>query len=172
MRVVITGHRPKSLPGGYDWTHPANRAIAKWMREYLQEVLNRETNSALLAATGMALGVDQMFAVVCKDLDIPYVAFTPCADQDKMWPDSSKKLYKEILSRAQRVIEVNPGPYHPQCMQDRNEAMRGWAMGDESGDSPVLMAVLGKPSGGTANMVRCSQGCLITEIFNPNNWEV
>jgi uncharacterized phage-like protein YoqJ len=99
----------------------------------------------------MALGVDQMFAHVCWAMGIDYTAFVPCKGQEKVWPAHSQELYEKYLRRASNVIYVHDGPYYDGCMQERNRAMRDWALEENSN---ALMAVWNGTQGGTASMIK------------------
>jgi len=147
MRVVVTGHRPNKLPGKYNWAHPKNAKIMKWMADQLGAI----GPGLPLACTGMALGVDQMFSWVCRSLGIDYIAFVPCKNQERMWPPHVQEDYKDFLKKASTVKYVHDGPYYSGCMQARNLAMRDWAL-EEKGS--ILLAVWNGSPGGTANMVK------------------
>lgn len=150
MRIVITGHRPSKLPGGYDPQHPKNIAIRNWLKERLEEREAIHGWPYITVATGMALGVDQMMANVCIDMNTPFIAFVPCANQDKVWPAHAKQQYNIILEAAAEIVQVTHGPYTHNCMNKRNLAMRDWALKDEHS---LLLAVWTGAPGGTANMI-------------------
>lgn len=153
MRVVITGHRPNKLPGKYNWAHRENARIIKWMTDQLRS-LNPGTG-IITGCTGMALGVDQMFAFVCQSVAIPYIAFIPCRQQERMWPAHAQEDYKNFLKKASEIRQVHDGPYYNGCMQARNLAMRDWAL-EEKGS--ILLAVWNGSPGGTGNMVKACGG--------------
>jgi len=170
MRVVVTGHRPKKLPGGYAWAHPDNIRIMDWISSVLNELKFKKTlTDSIMAGTGMAIGVDQMFAAQCKEHHIPFIAFVPCVEQDKMWPQSSKDLYKNILDSAAQTIMVTNEPYTHGCMQTRNLAMRDWAKKDMRN---LLLAVWDGTPGGTGNMVKACEGEMSIRRFDPRKGEV
>jgi len=150
MRVVVTGHRPNKLPGKYNWAHPSNVDIMKWMTKQLR-LFKYHYDEHITACTGMALGVDQMFAHVCLALAVNYIAFVPCKGQEKVWPAYSQKEYKKYLETASKVIYVHDEPYYDGCMQERNRAMRDWALEDKAS---ALLAVWNGTPGGTANMIK------------------
>lgn len=151
MRVVVTGHRPNKLPGGYNWANKNNGKIIAWMANQLNSI-----DGPVTACTGMALGVDQMFAYVCRVRGIDYVAFAPCKNQERMWPAHAQTDYRDLLKAASTVNYVHDGPYYNGCMQARNLAMRDWAL-EEKGS--ILLAVWnGIPGGGTYNMMKACNG--------------
>ena len=142
MRVGITGHRPKGLPGGYDIRHESNVKIRRWLVRRLQE------SHADEACSGMALGVDQYFVAACLICDIPFDAFLPCRGQSRTWPPESQKLYKLLCQRARSIRYTVNGPYPgPGCMVQRNQEMVDW-LAEQPGS--LLLAVWnGIRSGGT-----------------------
>jgi len=147
---MVTGHRPKKLPGGYNWTHPSNLRIIYWLSRQLTEI-RYSYSEKVIACSGMALGVDQMFANTCLSLGINYTTFLPCISQSKVWPESSKGLYKSLLKKSSEIKLINKGPYYEGCMQERNLAMRDWALEDRN---RALIAVWDGSPGGTANMIK------------------
>jgi uncharacterized phage-like protein YoqJ len=165
-RIGITGHRPASLPGGYNWDHPNNESIRSWITKrlrYYQE-------PTLEGCSGMALGVDQFFAACCYQLKIQFHSFLPCRGQESRWPDKSKRLYKYLLDKAVNRVYVHDGPYNgPGCMLDRNQAMVDWL--DKEGG--ILLVVSdGSETGGTADCLRrAERKGLITEVCNPFDLE-
>jgi len=150
MRIVVTGHRPNKLPGGYNWASKSNGKIIQWMSNQLQSFTGQ-----VIGCSGMALGIDQMFVFTCRVLGIDYVAYVPCKQQERMWPEHAQKDYKELLSKASSTTYVHDGPYYKGCMQARNLAMRDWALED---NNRVLLVVWNGSPGGTANMVKACKG--------------
>ena len=145
MKVAVTGHRPNKL-GGYELT-PLRLKISQKIYSILEKL------KVDVAYTGMALGIDQDFARVCKMLNIPYIACVPCDDQDRMWPLGSKDLYSHLLSSASEIIVVTPGRYKPWVMQKRNEYM----VNQLNDKDDFLLAVWDGSSGGTANCVKYAE---------------
>jgi hypothetical protein len=167
MRIGVTGHRPKDLPGGYNWDHPDNVAIILWLKSKLVELgsskapaeealMQDQFASHLRACTGMALGVDQFFAQACIEEGVPFTAFIPCHGQESRWPASSKLTYEELLAdrHCLRTRYTHDGPYPgPWCMVQRNQDMVDWLV-EESSPGGVLLAVWsGKRKGGTFDCV-------------------
>ena len=118
MRICVTGHRPKLLYG-YDLNN------GKWqaLKDKLKELLLEENCTE--AITGMALGTDQIFALAVLELkesgkDIKLTCAIPCKAQDSKWKPESRKLYHEILSKADSVVQVSELEYEPRLMQQRN----------------------------------------------------
>lgn len=140
MIIAITGHRPNKLGNDYALKSPLIQRI----KEAIIKVIDEEQATQLI--TGMALGIDTLFAEIAIEKGISFIAALPCLNQDKMWPESSKKLYKEILSNPLCTIHyVSEAEYDSACMQKRNEYMVDTC--------DVLIAVWDGTSGGTGNCV-------------------
>ena len=149
MKVAITGHRPNKLGNDYDLTSPLIAKIRLEIIQILVDLSDQKTIKDGLKGvegiTGMALGIDTLFAMICIMLGIPFTAAVPCSNQDSMWPVKAKELYHKILSRAATVYYVTIGNYTRACMQDRNE----WMVDN----CDVLIAVWDGSNGGTKNCI-------------------
>jgi uncharacterized phage-like protein YoqJ len=139
MKLAVTGHRPTKI-GGYDPNNPIRVAIREWLEHQVQ-LLKPSTG-----ISGMALGVDQDFAKVCIAKAIPLIAAIPFVGQENAWPDSSRRVYYDILKKAKETVVVCQGGYAASKMQKRNE----WMVDN----CDVLLAVWDGTSGGTSNCVR------------------
>lgn len=138
MICAFTGHRPSPKLGGYQ-PNPIQAAVIQAIREKLIEL----RPSAVIS--GMALGVDQWATQVCIDLGIPFTAAVPFKGQEAVWPRESQQVWRDLLSRAAKVIYVCDGGRLARSMQRRNEWM--------SNHCDRLVAVWDGSDGGTANCV-------------------
>lgn len=139
MKVAVTGHRPNKL-GGYNPLAPLNLAIKELLREKVELIKPRSMIS------GMALGVDTMWAEIAMEKRIPLIAAIPFEFQYIRWPSESQHHYRKLLNYATRVINVSDDvKYRPQYMQWRNE----WMVNNCN----VLVAVWDGSPGGTCNCV-------------------
>lgn len=121
MKICITGHRPNKLYG-YDiynsqWTK---------LKEKFKKILIE--NNCDEAITGMALGVDMVFAMAVLELkkegyNIKLHCAIPCKNHSCKWLKESIELYNDILSKADIVKLVSDEEYKPYLMQKRNEYM-------------------------------------------------
>lgn len=141
MKIMVTGHRPDKI-GGYDKSNPVRVALRAAMRERLL-ALKPE-----VAISGMALGIDQDFAWICVDEEIPFIAAVPFGGQESMWPKQSQDSYRMLLALAREVVYVSDPGYSKEKMFIRNE----W-MVDHVGDDGVVLAVWDGSSGGTGSCV-------------------
>lgn len=143
----VTGHRPKDL-GGYDPTEPTN----VWLIETTATILRtlRDEEGFRKFYTGMALGYDQWSLETAIRLGgFHTIAAVPCAGQEKMWPDSSKKRYFELLEMCDEV-HVLSDAYSVKAMHDRNEWMVDRA-------ALTLAAYKETESGGTYNCLQYAE---------------
>lgn len=104
--------------------------------------------------TGMALGVDQLFALVVLELknkghNITLEAAIPCQNHCGRWPASSQKLWQDIVDACDKVTLVTDAPYQPWMMQKRNEYMVD--------NANLILAIWDGSNGGTANCVHYAQ---------------
>ena len=150
FKIAITGHRPNKLAGGYNLTTPQNVELQKRITDVVLE--QYEGRDGLHMISGMALGIDTLYALVAMDLqdrglNIALEAAIPCADHTSKWFNKvDVNRWHTIVDRADKVTQVSDKPYDYKCMQDRNEYMV-----DEC-DS--LIAVWDGTKGGTGNCVK------------------
>lgn len=138
MILTVTGHRPNKI-GGYNPNSSLRVKVRSKIYDFLVE------HKPELAVSGMAIGVDQEFAAICDQLNIPFIAAIPFLGQEKKWPTDTQAHYQELLALAQEVVTVSDGGYAAYKMQKRNR----W-MVDKATD---ILAVWDGTTGGTANCV-------------------
>lgn len=109
----------------------------------------------VICHSGMALGADTVWAKTIIQMQqqypnrIIFVADIPCVHQERRCPESSQRVFHEILTHANQQIIYAPA-YNYKCMQDRNIGMIDAC--DE------LIAIWnGDEHGGTANAVHYAQ---------------
>lgn len=140
MIIAITGHRPNKLNNEYDLNGPCS----SYIRDSIREILLREQPDKIIS--GMALGVDTIFALMGMELKIPVIAAVPFLKQESKWPYRSQVLYNKILNDPfVETYVVCEGGYAPEKMQIRNE----WMVDN----SDKLIAVYDGTRGGTGNCV-------------------
>lgn len=121
MVIAVTGHRPNKL-FGYSLNDNRYVAIKNFIKGYLI------AKGCTDAYTGMALGIDQLFAIAALQLkaagyDIKLHCAIPCQGHSSKWNEASRELYDKILAKADEVVMVSDEPYQPWLMQKRNEYM-------------------------------------------------
>lgn len=137
MIIAFTGHRPNKL-GGYKQS-----ALQNWIKQQIKLKLQELKPDKVIS--GGALGVDQWAAYCSIELGIPFIIAQPFKEQDKVWPEQSKKEFKNLLDKAEKVVIVCEGDYSPEKMQIRNE----WMVDN----CDKLIAVWDGSKGGTGNCV-------------------
>lgn len=146
MRVAITGHRPNKLDNDYDLKSPLILKIKEQIQDKLRDI-TWGFEKPLTLITGMALGIDTLFALIAIEYKLPFIAAVPCKAQWAKWIKKSRELYHRILSDDLCAIHMVTDDYYTNdCMQKRNE----WMVDN----SDVLIAVWDKSAGGTANCVK------------------
>lgn len=165
MRIAVTGHRPDKLGREYDYHGPYSSFIRQELRKILQKY------SPIQAISGMALGVDTIFAQEALDLQIPVLAAIPFEGQERKWPHKSQKIYQQLLDDVLTTLHVVcDGGYNSAKMQIRNEYMVD--------NCDVLVAVWNGMQGGTMNCVRYAEkrqreGQQLEIIYlNPEKWKI
>ena len=140
MLIAVTGHRPNKLNNEYDGSGPLSQKISN----ALQGIINTYKPSGLMS--GMALGVDMLWAELAIKNNLDLIAAIPCANQESVWPKSSQDRYNAILSYPKCKRHVLNVTFTAGCMQERNI----W-MVDKC---DLLTAVWDGSSGGTGNCVK------------------
>ncbi len=157
----ITGHRParlfKRAKINYDIHSDVYNSIREKIIAAVMQIIAATSETEIHAYTGMALGVDQIFAEICfnlkkeltaKGIILKVIAAIPCKGQDQKWPEESRTLYKKLLSQCDDSI-VLVEKYTPACMQERNIYMVD--------HSDAVIAVYDGGHGGTGNCVKYAQ---------------
>lgn len=143
MILTFTGHRPAKLGCGYDIPNPTYDHIRSETEKLLKKLKPEK------AISGMAIGYDQWAAQICVDLNIPWIAAVPFADQDVIWPKESRAVYNRLIKKATEVVIVSEGVYAGWKMQKRNEWMVDHA--------DIVIGLFDGSPGGTANCLRYAQ---------------
>lgn len=149
MKIAITGHRPNKLGNDYNLTSPLIQAIKQNILEILGTIQANEQLDVkdITLITGMALGIDTLFAQIAVENNIPFIAAIPFEGQNAIWPVRSKIVYNQLLDKAKQVINVTGQVgYKPEYMQLRNQ----WMVDN----CDTLIAVWDGTPGGTANCVQ------------------
>lgn len=98
-----------------------HRVITNYNATYLafQNKLNELNPQHTIC--GMAIGADQLFAVICIRLGIPFIAAVPFIGQEFKWPENIQKQYFKILDKAKEVVIVSEGNFSSEKFMIRNE---------------------------------------------------
>lgn len=146
-KCCFTGHRPKSLPFGYNENEPA----CKKLKEQLMENIERQItdNGVTHFVSGMAMGVDIYAAEAVLELKKKYPNITLecvilCETQANDWSESWRDRYFDIIIRSDDAKTLQTH-YSSGCMRKRNEYMVD--------NSDVVIAVWNGKKGGTGGTV-------------------
>lgn len=177
MNIAVTGHRPHKLGNAYHLMHPVNISMGKRMRDVILQLSRYDEeeesyfrdNEVVTIISGMALGVDTIWAMVALKLkrQFPHKfrleCAIPCKRHESRWSKESRELYHKILAQADIVTYITNEPYTPACMQKRNEYMVNQA--------DYIYGVWNGTSGGTKNCLDYAKerGKLVY-IEDPTPW--
>lgn len=147
MKIAITGHRPVKLGNDYALTSPLIQNIKLEIMRQIVNIQGKHLMEDIMLITGMALGIDTLFAKIAIELNFPFIAAIPCAGQASMWPASSKQIYFDLVEHPLCTKHwCSTEPYRSDLMQKRNQ----WMVDN----CDILIAVWDGTSGGTGNCVK------------------
>lgn len=163
----FTGHRPKSLPFGYNEQHPSCLHLKEILRNEVKRQIAENGVSHFI--TGMAIGVDLIAAELVLDLKRLYPNITlesaiPCEDQATTWSVAQQERYYNIVAQCDKETLLQRA-YTKDCFQKRNQYMVD--------HSTIIIAVWNGHPSGTGQTVRYAQAQhkpII--IINPHTFEV
>jgi len=138
IKLAVTGPRPENMEGT-----PA-AYVRSSMRDTL-EVYLEEHDGLVHAYSGMARGIDTIFATQALRMGIPLIAVIPFEGFDAQWSAADRRKLQELLAQAKEVrIVCDEGS--KAAYQARNQEMV------DSVNTLLAYQVPGK-AGGTANCV-------------------
>ena len=146
ITCCFTGPRPKNYPWGRDKECEAK--IEEKLKIAVQEAVERGYRHFI---SGMAAGIDLLAAKIVLQLrgempekEIILEAAIPFSSQSKRWKEETKREYEIMLSRCDKVHCIADS-FSVAAYRKRDEYMVG--------RSSLLIAVEGKPNGGTARTI-------------------
>lgn len=100
--------------------------------------------------SGGARGFDLLAAKAVLELKRSYpnvrlIMVLPCLDQTKLWCESERREYSDILRQADGIKYTHQGGYYDGCMQERNHHLVNHAS--------LIIAYCYKPRSGTAQTI-------------------
>ena len=142
----FTGLRPQKL--NFKEDSKKHNIIMSRCEKYIIQLI--EGYNVTNFISGMALGWDIWCAEEILKLrdrysNISLECAVPCSEQDKYWSESDKRRYTEILSRADKVVQLQE-KYTSDCMIKRNRYMVDKSL--------YVFALWDKQNGGTANTIK------------------
>lgn len=144
---MFTGHRPQSLPFGFNESDPRCKELKRRLRVLIREMIESGVTHFL---SGMALGIDIYAAEIVLSLreefpEISLEAIIPCANQSCKWSKMQVFNYFTILKQCNKVVVLQDN-YTPDCMNKRNRYMVE--------HSDCAIAVWNGSNSGTGNTVK------------------
>lgn len=141
IKIMITGHRPDRLKG-------KERLVTEWVNEQLDKYKP-------LCISGMAQGVDQIFATAAREKGLKYWCVFP-------FKRPLHQIESSLVENAERTIYYSQNYEGPHIYTERD-----WWMVDVA---DVVLAVWdGEKVGGTWETIRYAQKQNKTIIYF--NWE-
>jgi len=124
-KCAFTGHRPQSLPFGFNETDERCIALKQELRATIINLIENEGVTHFIS--GMAIGVDMYAAEIVLSLKSSYPDITlesaiPCETQAAKWTEEQRDRYYEIASKCDKETMLQR-PYTPDCMHKRNRYM-------------------------------------------------
>lgn len=163
--TCFTGHRPNKLKG---YNPKDNSEMLFKLRDIIVDHIENKNVETFIS--GMALGIDMWAARIVLKLkekhpNIKLICAIPCNNHSGKWIEESKREWKEICDKADKVHYVSEENYTSWCMQKRNEYMVD--------SSDYIIAVWDGSKGGTGNCVNYAikKDVSIT-VLNPNTLEI
>ena len=144
----VTGNRPKGLPWKYN---EGDRRCIQCKQEIKDVLLNDINNGYNYFISGMALGIDMIYAEIVLELqqlypNIKLECAIPCINQTKKWFQKDINRYNSILNKADKVTYVSNSEYYNACMEKRNQYMVN--------KSNKILAVFNGQVGGTSQTIK------------------
>ena len=150
-KCAFTGHRPQSLPFGFNETDERCIALKQTLRAEIIKLIEDEGVTHFIS--GMAIGVDMYAAEIVLGLKSSYDSIIlesaiPCETQAAKWTEEQRNRYFEIAEKCDKETLIQH-QYTADCMHKRNRYMVDQA--------DVIIAVWdGRPSG-TGKTVQYAQ---------------
>ena len=161
--ICLTGHRPKSLPWGYDETKESCIKFKQDLEIIFENAIKCGYKTFL---SGMAEGFDMIGTEILLKLkkkhNIQIIAVVPCLGQELKWSPKQQKRYNQILKQCDNKIVLSP-QYTPTCMNERNKFM-------VDNSSVCIACWNGKPSGTRNTLLYAKQTNCRIKIININRY--
>lgn len=146
------GHRPQSLPWGFDESDPRCILLKKMLRKEIKQIIREHGVTHFIS--GMALGVDTWAAEIILELKEKEACpiTLECAfayeDQAALWPEADRNRYFFIVERCDKE-NLLQAHCTPDCFRNRNSYMVN--------HSDYVIAVWDGTPSGTGRTVCCAR---------------
>jgi len=95
MIAGITGHQ-----------NLGDRKTISWVKNSLTREIQQQNITTGL--TSLAIGADQLFALILDRFQIPYIAVVPCEKYDETFSkESDRENYYQYLAKAKQLIKLD-----------------------------------------------------------------
>lgn len=166
-KCAFTGHRPQSLPFGFNETDERCIALKQMLRTEIIKLIENEGVTHFIS--GMAIGVDMYAAEIVLGLKSSYEGIIlesaiPCESQAEKWTEEQRDRYYDIAAKCDKETLIQRH-YTDDCMHKRNRYMVD--------EADYIIAVWdGRPSGtGKTVQYARGQGKPVT-VINPKTLAV
>ena len=161
-KIAVTGHRPKYLGNEYGLIGP----YSNYIRAELQKIIDEHKPTHMIS--GMALGVDTIWAKLAVENNIPLIAAIPFTEQAKNWSTIDQNNYSHLLTKAQeRYIISMTNIFTPDVYHNRDK----WMV--NNADLVVAVLLKKKKTSGTAFTARYAESQKVSVIYvDPNGWKI
>lgn len=117
-KCAFTGHRPQSLPFGFNESDERCIALKQTLRAEIIRLIEQKGVTHFIS--GMALGVDMYAAEIVLGLKSSYEGITlesaiPCESQAEKWTEKQRDRYFEIASKCDKETLIQHH-YTSDCM--------------------------------------------------------
>lgn len=124
-KCAFTGHRPQSLPFGFNEADERCVVLKGIIRENIIKLIEHEGVTHFIS--GMAIGVDMYAAEIVLGLKASYPGITlesaiPCETQAVKWTEEQRDRYFDIASKCDKETLIQRS-YTKDCMHKRNRYM-------------------------------------------------
>lgn len=157
----FTGHRPQSLPWGFN--EQDERCLK--MKEQLKiEIVKAIEGGYTTFISGMALGFDIICAETVLELKKTYpqiklIGALPCKTQDKLWREADKRRYRKLLKKLDGIRCIYDDYIGSECMLERNRFMIN--------NSSLVIALYNGKNGGTQKTIEYAKKQNIKIVILP-----
>ena len=163
----FTGHRPKSLPWGYNEESTHFKEYKARLEQIIEKAIKNGYNYFI---NGLAEGFDTYaLEILIKMRDenkyeITIEGAIPCTCQDKLWSKESKERYRQLVKKLDKKTVIS-NEYTSSCCRERNEYMLS--------KSNLVISGFSGGTGGTLSTLRKAkeQGKTII-ILNPKTMAI
>ena len=157
VRIAVTGHRPSKLGNEWDGIGDYSDRITGT----LQKIIKDHRHESTIGISGLALGVDMLWAELLIRNKIPFIGAVPCVGQETKWSYDQRKRYNKIINHPLCELKIiTASLYQPGVMQIRNT----WMVDN----CDLLVGIWDGSPGGTANCIEYAKKVeRKTLIFKP-----